>query len=127
MNCSSKMGLIQVQGINLWSHVGVLEEEQLLGQYFLLDFSVYLDISEVIEKDRLDSTIDYSIPIVGLKKLAFESKSMTIEKFSQDILDFLENLYGTKPIKILLTKCEPPIKGFTGKVSISRTRNFDFE
>ncbi|ABX08990.1 dihydroneopterin aldolase [Prochlorococcus marinus] len=118
------LGVIDVEGLNLWSHVGVLERERLMGQYFILDFSVCVDVSSTVAKDDLTSTVDYSLAIKGLQQLSLACKSQTIESFSENILDFLEDLYGLVPIKIKLKKCHPPISGFSGSVSISRTRNF---
>ncbi len=124
MNEQLALGVVRVQEVNLWSHVGVLEKERLMGQYFLLDFSVWVDVSSTISTDDLSSAVDYSLAIKGLQQLSLSCTSQTIESFSEHILEFLENLYGQVPIKIKLKKCNPPIPGFSGSVSISRTRNF---
>tara|TARA_B100000700_G_C14957548_1_gene814736 strand:- start:626 stop:1027 length:402 start_codon:yes stop_codon:yes gene_type:complete len=116
------LGAIHVRSINLWAHVGVLEEERLLGQEFLLDFSLWLDVRKTVEKDKIEDSADYSIAIKGLQQLAFEISCFTIETFSEQILDFLETIYGPVPVKICLRKCNPPIKGFSGNVEIERFR-----
>ena len=117
-------GIIHVNEINLWSHVGVLGEERLLGQPFSLDFSIWLDIDEVSQKDDLSFTVDYSLAIKRVQELAFKMNCFTIEKFSEKILDLLEDLYGNVPIRISLKKCSPPVPGFFGTISIEKTRNF---
>ena len=117
------LGVIHVKDVNLWAHVGVLERERLLGQDFSVDFSIWFDFSYASKHDDLSSTVDYGIAIKGLQKLAFTINCLTIEKFSDLILDFLEELYGALPMKILLKKCEPPIEGFRGIVEIERSRN----
>ncbi len=124
MNNHANLDVIHVNDVNLWAHVGVLEEERMNGQDYLLNFDVWLDFSEVIKSDNVSATIDYSIAIKGLQQLAFNSQSLTIESFSQEVLDFLEGLYGSVPIQIKLIKCNPPVKGFLGHVSIQRSRNF---
>ena len=43
-----------------------------------------------------------------------------IEKYSNEILETIDNEFKLNKIKIILTKCNPPIKGFDGKVSIVR-------
>ena len=114
---------IHVQGLNLWSHVGVLDHERLLGQAFLLDFTIWLDLESAATKDDLSQTADYSLVIKSLQQLALEINCLTIEYFSELIFKNIEALYGVVPVKITLEKCCPPIDGFNGSVSITRSRN----
>tara|TARA_Y100001968_G_C19159208_1_gene619956 strand:+ start:346 stop:741 length:396 start_codon:yes stop_codon:yes gene_type:complete len=124
MSSYSETGIIHVHALKLWAHVGVLEKERLLGQQFLLDFSIWVDVSTSSENDQLSLTADYSLAIKGLQALASQINCLTIEHFSHEILNFLENLYGSVPIRVVLEKCSPPIHGFHGSVSIERKRNF---
>ena len=114
---------IHVQNINLWAHVGVLKEERLLGQRFLLDFSLWLDMSRVALEDDLCATADYSVAIHDLQKLALDLNCQTIEHFSEVILDRLEDLYGQVPMQVFLRKCFAPVPGFTGIVGVERSRH----
>ena len=123
INYLSNPDLIHVRGLRLWSHVGVLQEERINGQWFELDFSMSLNVFEAAENDDLSLTLDYSLGIAELQKLSFEVNCLTIEAYSQKILDLLEALYGQIPIKIRLRKCSPPVDGFTGSVEIERSRN----
>ena len=115
---------IHVEGIKLWSHVGVLETERINGQYFDLNFSIWLDLEAASKSDDLNLTLDYVVGIKELQRFALEFNCLTIEHFSEKILDCLESIYGNYPIKILLAKCDPPIAGFGGRVAVERVRNF---
>ena len=126
MSQSNNLSVIHIKDINLWAHVGVLETERIHGQSFLLDISFCVNLDEASKLDQLDKSIDYSEAIKAVKKLSFEIKCLTIEYFSDQILNLLESLYGPVPIHILLTKCSPPIQGFTGNVLIEKKRNFVF-
>ena len=114
---------ISINDINLWAHVGVLEEERLLGQAFLLNVMIWVDVDKAAIDDDLSSTLDYSLAVVSLQELAFEINCKTIERFSEYIFERLEILYGSVPMQISLQKCAPPIEGFIGSVSINRKRN----
>ena len=120
------LSAIHIKDINLWAHVGVLESERINGQDFVLDISFWLDLDESSKFDQLDKSIDYSEVIKAVQKLSFEIKCLTIEYFSDQILNLIESLYGPVPINILLKKCSPPIHGFTGSVLIEKKRNFLF-
>ena len=83
-----------------------------------------MNLDESSKLDQLDKSIDYSEVIKAVQKLSFEIKCLTIEHFSDQILNLLESLYGPVPINILLKKCSPPIEGFSGCVLIEKKRNF---
>ena len=118
------LSAIHIKDINLWSHVGVLEGERTNGQSFVLDITFWLDLEESSKLDQLDKSIDYSEVIKAVQNLSFEIKCLTIERFSEQVLNLLESLYGRVPMNILLKKCSPPIDGFNGSVLIEKKRNF---
>ena len=124
MNKYPNSSAIHIKDLNLWAHVGVLESERKNGQSFVLDISFWLDLDESSRLDQLDNSIDYSEAIKAIQNLSFKIKCLTIEYFSDQILNVLESLYGSVPMSIMLKKCSPPIDGFTGSVSIEKQRNF---
>ena len=124
MNEFDNSSAIHIKDINLWAHVGVLDIERTNGQSFVLDISFWLDLDESSKLDQLDKSIDYSEAIKAVQKLSFEIRCLTIEYFSDQILNLLESLYGQVPINIMLKKSSPPIDGFTGSVLIEKKRNF---
>ena len=124
MNQFNNSSAIHIREINLWAHVGVLESERISGQSFVLDISFWLDLDEASKFDQLDKSIDYSEVIKAVQNLSFEIKCLTIEYFSDQILNLLESLYGKVPMNIRLKKCFPPIHGFTGSVLIEKQRNY---
>ena len=87
------LSAIHIKDINLWAHVGVLESERIYGQRFLLDLSFWLELDESSKLDKLDKSIDYSEAIKAVKKLSFEIKCLTIEYFSDQILNLLAVSY----------------------------------
>ena len=127
MNQFHNSSAIHIKDINLWAHVGILESERINGQSFLLDISFWLDLNESSKLDQLDQSIDYSEAIKAVQKLSFDIKCLTIEYFSDQILNLLESLFGQIPMNIMLKKCSPPINGFTGSVLIEKNRNFSYQ
>ena len=111
---------LKIKDIKLWARVGVLEEERELGQLFSLDVSLWADFENSTQNDDIKSTIDYSKLVEILK---YQSKNIccfTIEKYSNEILKIIDEEFQLNRIKIILTKCQPPIIGFDGEVSIVR-------
>ncbi len=111
---------LKIEDIKLWARVGVLDEERELGQLFCLNVFLWGDFENCTKNDDLKKTVDYSKLIKILKDHSKKINCLTIEKYSNEILKIINKEYKLKRIKIVLTKCFPPITGFNGKVSIVR-------
>ena len=111
---------LHVENIKLWARVGVLEEERRLGQLFSLEILLWTDFEKCTSNDDVTKTVDYSKLVQILKDQSKKIYCFTIEKYSNAILEIINNEFKLSKIKIILTKCNPPITGFDGKVSIIR-------
>ena len=111
---------LKIENIKLWARVGVLEEERKLGQLFSLDIFLWTDFEKCTADDDIQQTIDYSKLVQILKDQSKEIYCFTIEKYSKAILEIIDEKFELSKIKIILTKCNPPITGFDGIVSIVR-------
>lgn len=54
------MDHIVIQGIEVFAHHGVREEERARGQRFVVDVALDLDLRPAAASDDLDHTVDYS-------------------------------------------------------------------
>ena len=111
---------LHIENIKLWARVGVLDEERRLGQLFSLDILLWTDFEKCTLNDDLTKTVDYSKLVEILKSQSKKIYCFTIEKYSNAILEIIDEEFKLSKIKIILTKCNPPITGFDGKVSIVR-------
>ena len=111
---------LKIENIKLWARVGVLDEERELGQLFSLDIFLWTDFEKCTANDDIKKTVDYSKLVEILKDQSKKIYCFTIEKYSSAILEIIDSEFKLSRIKIILTKCNPPIIGFDGKVSIVR-------
>ena len=111
---------LKIENIKLWARVGVLDEERKLGQFFSLDIFLWTDFENCTVNDDIKKTVDYSKLVQILKDQSKKIYCFTIEKYSNAILEIIDKEFNLSKIKIILTKCNPPITGFDGKVSIVR-------
>ena len=111
---------LKIENIKLWARVGVLNEERDLGQLFILDIFLWTDFDKCTVNDDIKKTIDYSKLVQILKDQSKKMYCFTIEKYSNEILEIINQEFKLSKVKIILTKCNPPITGFDGKVSIVR-------
>lgn len=115
---------ILVRGLRVWAHVGVLEQERQLGQWFELDLTLLADLSQAARQDDLASSLDYGHLITALQQLARSIVCLTLEQFSERILERTEALYGPVPVQLELRKCAAPVPGFGGLVAVRRQRRW---
>lgn len=113
---------ILVRGLRLWAHVGVLTHERELGQWFEVDLALSVDLSAAALSDALSDTLDYSQLITALQQQARSIRCLTLEHYSERMLDLAETLYGAVPITLELRKCSAPVPGFGGVVAVRRQR-----
>ena len=90
------------------------------GQLFSLDVFLWADFEKCTQIDDIKSTVDYSKLVEILKYQSKKICCFTIEKYSNEILKIIDEEFQLSRIKIILTKCKPPITGFDGEVSIVR-------
>ena len=116
---------IVVRNLRLWAHVGVLESERQLGQWFELDLELGADLSAAAAGDDLGASLDYSLAITALQRQASEVRVQTLEHYSELIFACLEALYGPVPMRLELRKCRAPVPGFGGRVAVRRARHWE--
>ncbi|MEI6031410.1 MAG: dihydroneopterin aldolase [Synechococcaceae cyanobacterium ELA739] len=121
---TTSIDAIHVQGLRLWAHVGVFEQERRDGQWFELEFWLGGDLRVAAEADELAGSFDYALAITSLQRQSRTVRCLTIEHYSEQILNLLEQLYGSIAIRLELSKCQPPIPGFQGRVSVLRQRRW---
>jgi 7,8-dihydroneopterin aldolase/epimerase/oxygenase len=121
---SAPLDCVVVRGLRLWAHVGVLEHERQMGQWFELDFSLGCNLSAAAAEDGLEQSLDYSQAIQALQLEAPRVRCLTLEHWSNKIFEVLEDLYGSVPIWLELRKCQAPVPGFCGIVAVQRSRRW---
>ncbi len=73
------MDSIQLTGIRCYGYTGYLPEEQVLGQWFEVDVTLWLDLSQAGKSDDIQHTLDYRSAITLIQKLVKDSKFLLIE------------------------------------------------
>ena len=111
---------IKIENIDVWARVGILKQEQRLGQLFSLDVFLYADFDNCLDQDDINQTIDYVEVIELIRSHSKKFKCLTIEKYSVVLINLLKRSFDIDGIKIVIKKCKPPIIGFNGSVSITR-------
>jgi dihydroneopterin aldolase len=116
--------MILVRDLRVWSHVGVLEEERRLGQWFAISFAIAADLSATARTDDLEGGFDYGLGIAALQRQSRTLRCLTLEHACESMLATLESLYGPVGLWLEIRKCRVPVAGFDGTVAVRRRRRW---
>ena len=119
------MDSIQLTGIRCYGYTGYLEEEQILGQWFEVDVTIWTDLSKAGKSDKIEDTHDYRNTIALVQNLVKNSKFALIERLADVIAEAILEQPLVEKVKVNLSKPAAPIPNFGGKITleITRTKN----
>ncbi|MCA1992372.1 MAG: dihydroneopterin aldolase [Coleofasciculus sp. S288] len=117
------MDCIQVTGIRCYGYTGYLPEEQVLGQWFEVDLTLWLDLASAGESDDIADTLDYRSAIETVKQLVKTSKFALVEKLANAIAQSILKFDKVQQVQVRLSKLAAPIPDFGGKITIELTRS----
>lgn len=116
------MDCIQINKIRSYGYTGYLPEERVLGQWFEVDLTLWLDLAAAGESDDIADTLDYRQAIETVKQLITGSKVSLVEKLASAIADALLQLDQVERVQVRLSKPAAPIPDFGGTITIDITR-----
>jgi dihydroneopterin aldolase len=117
------MDAIRVRGIRAYGYTGLLPEEQVLGQWFEVDLTLWVDLAAAGNSDRIGDTVDYRAAIAIVKRLITTEKFALVERLAEAIATEILTLNLVQQIRVQLTKVAPPIPDFGGNITIDITRS----
>ena len=116
------MDNIQITGIRCYGYTGYLPEEQVLGQWFEVDVTLWLDLAPAGKSDAIEDTLDYRTVISTVKHLVKTSKFALVERLISAIASNLLELEQVTQVQVRLSKPAAPIPDFGGKITLEVTR-----
>ncbi|MGL5804940.1 MAG: dihydroneopterin aldolase [Xenococcaceae cyanobacterium] len=117
------MDAITVTKIRCYGYTGFLPEEQVLGQWFEVDLTLWVDLEKPGSSDRIEDTIDYRRAIELVKHQIANKKYSLIEKLVTAIAEDILKLEKIERVRVKLSKLAAPIPDFGGKITIDITRS----
>ncbi len=116
------MDCIHLTGIRSYGYTGYLSEEQVLGQWFEVDLTLWLDLSAAGKSDAIEDTLDYRSIITTVKQLVKTSKFALVERLATVIAEAILRSPQVAQVQVRLSKLAAPIPDFGGKITIDVTR-----
>ena len=117
------MDSIQVSGIRAYGYVGYLPEERVLGQWFEVNLTLWVDLAPAGNSDDLSDTLDYREAIAIVKEQISTAKFDLVEKLVSAIADKILSLEKVNQVRVQLSKPAAPIPDFSGRITLDITRS----
>ncbi len=114
---------IAITGLRYYGYTGYLAEERMLGQWFEVDLTLWVDLVAVGNSDRLEDTLDYRELVERVRHQIETAKVNTMEHLASQIARSILAWDQAQKIKVRLTKVSAPIPDFSGKISVEITRS----
>lgn len=112
------MGIIKVNGINLYAYHGCLEEEGRVGSKYIVNVTINTDFTKAEQTDELGDTVDYVV-VYNIVKEEMAIRSKLIEHVGRRIVDRLKKEFPMiKNVETEVVKINPPMNGDVDRVSV---------
>ena len=118
------MDKIKLTGLNFYGYHGVLPEERQMGQEFSVDVSMYLDLQEAGQTDKLEATTNYAEVYEVVKTVVEGQPRKLIETVGEEIAQTILRDFGrVQRVRVTVHKPHAPLPGVFTDASVSIVRS----
>jgi dihydroneopterin aldolase len=117
------MDKIYFNQMEFYGYHGVYPEENKLGQRFIVDLELYLDLHPAAKADDLEQTINYAEVYQLCRTILEDERFQLVETIGQRIAEAaLRQFHLLDEILVRVTKPDPPIPGHYDSVAVEIRR-----
>lgn len=102
---------IVLEGMRFYGFHGVNPEERVLGQEYLVDLAVEMDLRPAGASDRLEDTISYAHIYRAVRDIMEGEPRNLLEAAAQSIVDRVLADFPVDSVSVCVKKPHPPIRG----------------
>ena len=106
------MDKLIMKNMAFYGYHGVLQEEKIIGQKFLIDAHIYLSLKKAGETDDLSFSVSYAAVYETIERIVTNEKYNLIEGLAERICSEVLLIYPTiQKIRVRVKKPEAPVPG----------------
>ena len=115
---------IFVTGLLVHARHGVMEHENKVGQRFVIDLELSVDLADAMKSDKLADTVSYSAIVDTAMRVFTKRNYKLIEAAGGAVADaILENFPKVSAIKVTVRKPHAPIAAIFGDAGVIVARS----
>jgi 7,8-dihydroneopterin aldolase/epimerase/oxygenase len=115
---ASESVTVEISGLSLYTHHGLTEAEQEVGQRLVLDLRLDIGETDATVTDAIEDTVDYAEVCQLVALIAQQRSHKTLERLCSTIADRLLADYELEGVWVKAAKPEPPIALSVDEVSV---------
>lgn len=110
--------IIHLRGLEFYAYHGVMPEEQVLGQKFLIDMDLFCDLRLAGSSDQVRDTIHYGEVYQVIKACVTSDRHQLIERLAENIAQRVMARFSCTSVRVEVHKPQAPIPGIFRDVSV---------
>jgi len=117
---------ITLHGMQFYGYHGVNPEERVLGQRYVVDLTVDLDLRPAGASDKLEDTVSYSHIYRSVRAVMEGEPRNLLESAAEAIAERVLSEFPVAAVSVTVKKPNPPVRGSaieSAAVRIHRTRS----
>lgn len=108
--------------MEFFAYHGFYEEERKVGNRFVVDLSVTVDLSQAAQTDKLSQTVNYEV-LYRIVKDEMEVPSHLLEHMAGRILERVYAKYAhVQSVTVSIAKQNPPVGGVCRQSKVTMTK-----
>jgi dihydroneopterin aldolase len=122
------MDKIFINQMHFYAYHGMFEEENRLGQKFIVDVELMCSLKEAAATDNVNMTMNYAQVYEIVKTEVEGTRVKLIETLAEHIAKQLLTTFSLHEVRVRVTKPDPPIPGYFQSVGVEvvrRSGDFD--
>jgi len=113
------MDKILMNQMTFYGYHGLFPEENKLGQRFIVDLELELDLKKAGETDNMNESVNYGHVYEETQKIVEGESKQLVEAVAEDIASTMMNsFHKVQALKVKVIKPDPPIPGHYDSVAI---------
>ncbi len=113
---------IVLRNVAVYGFHGTNAHEAELGQRFFIDVEMFTDLSEGIEHDDLERTVNYKTVFEDIQNIARNERYQLLESLADSIARTILQRHSVEKVVIRIRKPSVPLDGILDHVEVEVTR-----
>lgn len=113
------MDKIHLNQMAFYGYHGLFKEEKKLGQRFLVDLTLFLDLKKAGKSDAMEDSVDYGVVYQKVKEVVEGQSRNLVESVAEEVAsNLLTTLDKLDACFVKVYKPDPPIPGHYQSVAV---------
>ena len=116
------MDRISVRGLRVFGRHGVLPHEREVGQVFVIDLDLVVDLTAAGRSDDLGQTVDYAALTGRVVELVASRPRTLLEAVAEDVARLALEDALVQQVRVRVAKPDPPVSADLAEVAVEVVR-----